>query len=428
MDFVKYIMTNFFEKLKIAVTKGGNCVNLGRSLVSADPSLYQWVIETSCFLDSKNPKFTERVWNVLNNNNGIILDSFGKPARFVNLFKGYSLKNHTYTKSVNKSTKLSEKAEKSSVQKKTKTKIEIFLERNFYRNASLYIATAVEGIDYVCCPMSGARLRFIRKDYIEKVLGINLESYKKQFPNQQMVCSGRVDTIKAGLQQVDSISGVSKHALSIQKSRVSKNKINPLTGITPNQQIGKSARKTHMSNVDEYGRNGYQKQAYNRITTILPSGKTIEQESHEKRKKTVADNHTNARSASKLSKKSLLPVLNLLDSIGEKYYFDNTEFVVYDRELQINYFYDLVCPSIGLVVEYQSIRYHAWPKMSKDEWLNWREPFTGQTADEKQLYEDRKSDIMKKVHGMDVRYVWEPTTQSDVEEILCFLKTQIMKY
>ena len=66
--------------------------------------------------------------------------------------------------------------------------------------------------------------------------------------------------------------------------------------------------------------------------------------------------------------------------------------------------------------------------MSKDEWLNWREPFTGQTADEKQLYEDRKSDIMKKVHGMDVRYVWEPTTQSDVEEILCFLKTQIMKY
>lgn len=62
MDFVKYIMTNFFEKLKIAVTKGGNCVNLGRSLVSADPSVWEPttqsdVEEILCFLKTQIMKY-----------------------------------------------------------------------------------------------------------------------------------------------------------------------------------------------------------------------------------------------------------------------------------------------------------------------------------------------------------------------------------
>jgi len=134
-------MNNFFEQLSNHVKNSGNCVNLGRSLYSAHPILHNWVMQNTMFLNHKNPKFTQRIWCILNSITEPMVDKFGNPAKFGNLFQGYSLKEYTYNKSIRNVERLVEKSTSLSIKAVTpkKTKIEQFVERNMKRNSDLYI-------------------------------------------------------------------------------------------------------------------------------------------------------------------------------------------------------------------------------------------------------------------------------------------------
>jgi hypothetical protein len=427
-------MEKLFEQLSELVDSGGSCVNLGRNILAKYPELYKWVLAKTEFLNPQNPSFNERVWCIINNKSSIVLNDFGKPAKFKNLFNGYSLCSHSQARAeismkklAEKEAKLSSKPAKKSEQDK---KFEKFKKRNMKRNKDLYESDAIENKDYVQCPVSGARMRFIRRDYIENILAMEYEDYLEQYPNQKMICDSRVETIKKGLHQKDPETGLTYHELSSLKASQSLQTIDTETGLNGYQKKGIKTRNTHISKVDEFGRNGYQRQAIYRTTTLMEDGRTREQHSHEKRIETISkrDGYMKKYSASKISKKVLSPVIDLLNSLNVKYYFDENEYVVRDHEKKRMYLYDLVCPDLKLVVEYQSSVFHPWPKMTEEEWKNWKSLYSNLSADDVKEYEDRKAAIMEQTHGMAVRYVWEKTAKSDVEEILCFLKTQIMKF
>ena len=381
-------------------------------------------------MDHRNPKFNERVWCLLNHQTSVMINSFGETARFVNLFSGYSLKADTHNKKILLESRLAAKVSARPAKPPKKTKLEEFIDRNRHRNQHLYLDTAIEGIDYVTCPVSRARLRIIRRDYVEKVLGMTFDDYRTQHPDQQMGCRGRVQAIRSGLQKLDPDSGLTAHQTGLHLAKQTLNSTDPVTGLTGYQKIGAATRRTHMSNIDQFGRNGYQRQAFARVTTLMLDGRTKEHHSHQKRSRTISDRgviYKRNYGASKLSKKDLAPIVDWLTMRGVKYYFDTNELVVRDRDLNRIYLYDLVCPELNLGIEYQSLRYHPWPQLSTEEWNQWREPYSGLTADAKKKYEDRKALVIEQAHGIKLKYVWEPTAKQDVEELLCFLKIQITK-
>lgn len=144
------------------------------------------------------------------------------------------------------------------------TKLEQFKIRNRKRNRHLYTAESIEGIDFVVCPVSGERLSVIRNDYISKILGIDPNVYWKQYEHIQRCSQKRKTNIKKGLSVVDDATGLTKHAISIKKSQVTK-RLPDSQGQTIHQKIGQKTRATHMSNIDQFGRNGYSQNAVRNI-------------------------------------------------------------------------------------------------------------------------------------------------------------------
>jgi len=96
-------MTNNFDLLTHLIDTNGNCVNLGRNIKAHDSELCNWVMNSTIFLDSQpSVSFNERVFCILNNIQQPQLTAFGEPAKFINLFRGYSLKIHLKNKITNK--------------------------------------------------------------------------------------------------------------------------------------------------------------------------------------------------------------------------------------------------------------------------------------------------------------------------------------
>jgi len=117
--------------------------------------------------------------------------------------------------------------------------------------------------------------------------------------------------------------------------------------------------------------------------------------------------------ASKASLKVFLPIINKLKedrilNAGEYYigYDSNKEFMLYDPELKIVYFYDFVIPKFNLIIEFNGTLWH--PKDS-----NW-EPakFVKQTKEEILLKESRK-EIIAKQNGFKILKIWDTDSQSD---------------
>ena len=136
------------------------------------------------------------------------------------------------------------------------TKLEKFKKRNRRRNSTLYNDGMVEGVDYIVCPVSNERLSMIKSSYIEKVLGMTVEEYDRLHPNVRGVCKARVKNIKKGLKKLDEDTGMTKHELSCVKAKETLSEVGE-DGLSGYQRKGRKTRETHMSNVDQYGRNGY---------------------------------------------------------------------------------------------------------------------------------------------------------------------------
>lgn len=308
------------------------------------------------------------------------------------------------------------------------TKIEKFKRRNRRRNAHLYDDDKIQDIDYVICPVTQERCVLIRKDYIERVLEMSVAEYDRLYPGARRSCLARIENIKKGIHQVDPLTGKTKYETSQAKARKTLSQVDD-SGMSGYDKKGQKTRATHMTNIDEFGRNGYRRQADNRLSTILDNGLTVEQNAHIKQKETLLKNNkTGSGGASKLSKKVLSPILNLLDEYGVKYYFDATEYGIKDTDTGNYYFWDLTIPTLKLAIEYQSSSWHADPLLTENEWNVWHPP-KGKTksAAEVLLYDYNKARSLFKHRGYITYFVWQRTQEFDIERLACLLKTLIMK-
>jgi hypothetical protein len=308
------------------------------------------------------------------------------------------------------------------------TKIEEFIRRSKYRNPHLYNDGVEEGYDYVVCPVSMARMSMIKSSYIERILGMTVEEYDSKYPEVQKIAQKRKVNISAGLQQTDSVTGKTKYELSQEKARAKLASIG-LDGLTGYERKGLQTRATHMATIDEMGRNGYQRQAYARVTTVLDNGLTVEQNAHIKLRETLLKQGiTRVVGASIISKKILKPILDYLDEHQIKYYFDKTEYAVNDGKGNY-YYYDLTISDFNMVIEYQSNAWHADPCMNEDAWNKWKTP-KGQikNADQVLARDYQKAKAIYEQRGFHTYFVWENTQYQDVENLLCLLKTLSTKY
>lgn len=308
---------------------------------------------------------------------------------------------------------------------RVKTKLQEFIKRNKTRNAHLYNDSLVEGHDYVVCPISNERMSMIKDNYISNVLGMKVEDY----PKVKRICDKRKDNIKHGLNQIDLVTGLSKYELGQTKARKILAEIGS-DGLCGYDRKGQKTRATHMSNIDEFGRNGYRRQADARLTTILPSGLTVEQNAHIKQKETlIKTNKSGTGGASYQSKKALRPLLNYLIENNIKYYFDKTEYGIKDYKTGNYYFWDLTLPEYKIAIEYQSNAWHADPMLSADKWLTWKTPRGKvKTPEEVLAYDYEKARALYRNREMRTYFVWESTQDENIKELLCLLKTPNMKY
>lgn len=137
-----------------------------------------------------------------------------------------------------------------------KTKLQQFKERNKKRNTHLYETWAVEGYDYIVCPVSNERLSMIKSSYIEKVLGMSVTDYDATYPDIRGVCKKRKENIKTGLHEVDVETGITKYELGQIKARKKLAEFDEF-GKSGYKKKGEKTRSTHMCKLDDYGRNGY---------------------------------------------------------------------------------------------------------------------------------------------------------------------------
>ena len=263
------------------------------------------------FLDSRlYASFNERIFCILNNIDYSTLNSLGEPAKFINLFRGYSLKCHLYNKINHKKIRIP-KISQSPIM----TPLEKFKKRNRKRNQHLYKDDMIENINYIVCPVSQERMSMIRDDYIKKILGMTPTDYWLLYPSTPKTSPARQKNIQLGLKYMDPETNITKHQQAIIKAQLTKS-IPDENGQTVHQKIGKKTKATHLANVDNQGLNGYQRLAQYRLTTILADGRTIEQHAHEKRSIKIAQQgYLNKKKygASKLSKRDMAPLINWLD-------------------------------------------------------------------------------------------------------------------
>ena len=139
-------------------------------------------------------------------------------------------------------------------------KLNEFIRRSKYRNPHLYLESAIEGEDYVICPISLAKMVMIKSSYIERILGMTVDNYDALYPNIQKIASKRIDKIKNGLKKIDPITGLTKHENSSIRAKQTLSMIG-VDGLTGYARKGIKTKHTHMSTIDEFGRNGYSKLA-----------------------------------------------------------------------------------------------------------------------------------------------------------------------
>lgn len=274
-------MVNFQTELKQHVAAGGNCVNLGRTLAANHPAIYNWVMESTEFLNGPTGiKFNERVYCLVNDLSSRPVNALGEPAVFGNLFTGYSMK----TRSADRKLKAQQRsAAKSQSAEKAKTALnelqqqyqywasrvgssDYDLGKKIYQHVSgwhtgagknYYTDSAQEGVDYVVCPITQLRKCSITLHYT-KVLGFStIEEYLAVAgPDTQLRANAHSQRISSALKVVDPETGMTKHQIAHTKTIATLSQKDH-TGLTGYDQIGIKTRATHMANVDELGRNGY---------------------------------------------------------------------------------------------------------------------------------------------------------------------------
>jgi hypothetical protein len=432
------------EELRHLISISGNCVNLGRSLLAHKPDLHSYCMESTKFLNSYGKvKFNERVYCIVNNVTARPHNYTGVPSNFSNLFQGYIVISAPKPKPPKEPTPQEKYA--AGVADRTKVyfdRLGIAFDLNRAKRIDwhvrhwlsghgkqLYNDNMVEGTDYFVCPITGIRKSEFREAYYTKLLGLTREQFCEMSGLSDLTAPGRKQRVSAGVNAIDPETGKRKCEIGQERARETLSAVDPETGLTGYQKKGQKTRATHMANVDEYNRNGFKQAADARNTTIAPNGSTVQANALKKRTATMIERYGTDRvtGASNKSKLALAPILDFLNDSQIEYWFDTKEYRVVDPATNDKYFCDLAIRSLGVVIEYQSITYHPDPRLTETEWLNWKTPWPEQnyTAEVKLLYDYRKARIVYEQTGMRTWFVWEKTSASDVEDILCMLKTMV---
>jgi hypothetical protein len=308
------------------------------------------------------------------------------------------------------------------------TKIEEFIKRNRKNNADLYQDGMVENVDYVYCPISDCRMINMSR-YITETLELTHEEYDALYPNNVKMAKSLSTRIQKGVQTIDPVTGLTKYELGQQKARATLSTPDE-NGETGYDKKGKKTKATHLSKVNEHGRNGYQQQAYDRVNTVLENGLTVEENAHIKRQETINKTNVNGTGgASDLSKKELKPILEYLDANEIQYYFDKTEYAITDCDTGKNYSFDLTISRFKMAIEYQSKAWHSNPAWSDEKWNNWKQPLgVSKTPEDCLEYDYTKAKSLFKERGYTTYCVWQDSSKEDIEGILCLLETMNTKY
>lgn len=266
------------KKKLIEEINRGNTVNLGRSLTDEEAEM---VIQMTSFL--KNPKnFNERVYCIINDITQQPLDVYGKPARFINVNRGYSYKVSNAIKELKgailslkkRSKNLKDTIKNNTIDANSRIKsIKKFKTRNQNRNAHLYNDNNVLGKNYVVCPITRERMYIVKTSYIENVLKIDTAVYDYMYSGARTVSEDRINRIKTGLRKIDLETGLAKYKLAQMKAKKSLSSVGD-DGLTGYARKGIKTRNTHMNNIDEHGRNGYSQIA---VKAILKGNRTKEE-------------------------------------------------------------------------------------------------------------------------------------------------------
>ncbi len=255
------IITDNKQVLQHLVNNNGNCVNLGRTMLANNKILHTWVIEETSWMQN-NVSFNERVYCILNNINTPVMSAWDKPAIFVNLFKGYSLRHAT--KKRNDAFVQKQSTRTPRVPYVKPTSLEAFVKRNRIKNKHLYEDGMVENVDYISCPLCNERLIMLSELHLKKCHGIDNEILEQSHPNYPRSCEARLNRISVSLKVIDEETGLTKHEKAMTKAKESLSTPDEF-GVTGYQKLGNKTRETHMNNIDEHGRNGYSRIAVKAI-------------------------------------------------------------------------------------------------------------------------------------------------------------------
>lgn len=301
-------------------------------------------------------------------------------------------------------------------------KLEQFKKRNRKRNAHLYQGDKSEGIDYIVCPVSQERLSMIKTSYIERVLGMSVEEYDRLYPGIRGVSQARNQNIKKGLKKIDPVTGLTKYEVGQKKARKILSTADQF-GLTGYQKKGQKTRATHMSRVDEHGRNGYQQLAHYRKSTLNESGLTIEEAAHIKQVKSCIENNgTLFPNYGSVQSQRLQEITAIFKKHSLKYYYQDSEYVIFDSIHNKHYFYDLTCPALKLAIEFQGSGWHTNPfTTTLEEWRNASNPTKTKTAQEQHDYDYAKARAIFRERGYVVFFVYHDTVDSDLAVLKEFI-------
>jgi hypothetical protein len=295
-----------------------------------------------------------------------------------------------------------------------RSKLEKFVVRNRTRNKHLYEDGLIELVDYIVCPVSGARLSMIKSSHIVINLGMTVAEFDERFPDTVKSCQSRNDKIIKSLREQDE-NGLTKHQISVEKSKIVKNIVGE-DGFTINQRKAQKAKRTHLNTLDADGRNGYQLIAHKRNTTLVAEGVTVQQRACKRGFITKEKRESGTTGAIKTSKKKLKPIIDWLKHENIKHYFDRKEYGInYKRKY---YLYDLVIPSLNIAVEFHGKVFHPNPNLSPEERARWRQLYSNKTADEVDAHDALKKQALLKSRGFVVREIYEDNAETQVSDLL----------
>lgn len=139
------------------------------------------------------------------------------------------------------------------------------LDKRSRKIKSRYVPEAVQGVDYILCPVTQVRFTAIRDPHITGTLGTTVEEYYSHFPELKGIqSSASASKRSSGLKELyidengNHVIGkdgkpMTKYKVAQQKAYETLQAVDPITGKRGYDLLGKKSGDTRKYTIDEYG-------------------------------------------------------------------------------------------------------------------------------------------------------------------------------